>query len=74
MYVRLMFWSQWRIAYNKLISCTKLTELRKLSKFLFELICNWINEQLKSGARFRGVEGQGIVGTNTLCIELFRKS
>jgi len=59
------------IAHN-LISCTRLTESR--SKFLFELKYKWINQQLKNGARFRGDEGRGIISTNTLCIELFRRS
>lgn len=59
------------ITHNELISCARLTELRKLNKFILELKCKWINQQLKNGARFRGVEARGIIRTNTLCVELF---
>jgi hypothetical protein len=56
------------IAHNKLISRTRHTELRKISKFLLELKWELKNRQLKKRYKVRRFEGGSVTKTNTLFI------
>jgi hypothetical protein len=38
---------------HKKVSCTKITELKNLGRFLCKLICKWKNHVEKNCARFR---------------------